>query len=118
LLTFPNLQQRANFRTAIGDAIVTRAATEFRILAVVPTYRRAEIARQLAPLNANLLFVRHSAEASSAIRENDVFQVALLPASLTDTDWWELWGVGTPERSSDDVGLRARGDFPIVVRCS
>jgi hypothetical protein len=92
LLTFPNLQQRANFRTAIGDAIVTRAATEFRILAVVPTYRRAEMARQLAPLNANLLFVRHSAEASAAIRENDVFQVALLPASLTDTDWWELWG--------------------------
>jgi hypothetical protein len=71
---------------------VTRAATDFRILAVVPTYRRAEIARQLAPLNANLLFVRHSAEASAAIRENDVFQVALLPASLTETDWWELWG--------------------------
>ena len=92
MLTFPNLQQRANFRTAIGNAIVTRAATDFRILAVVPTYRRAEIARQLAPLNANLLFVRHSAEASAAIRENDVFQVALLPASLTDTDWWELWG--------------------------
>jgi PleD family two-component response regulator len=91
LLTFRNLQQRANFRTAIGDAIVTGAATEFRILAVVPTYRRAEIARQFAPLNANL-FVRHSAEASAAIRENDVFQVALLPASLTDTDWWELWG--------------------------
>jgi PleD family two-component response regulator len=93
LLTFPNLQQRANFRTAIGGAIVTRAATEFWILAVVPTYRRAEIAHQLAPLNANLLFVRHFAEASAAIRENDVFQVALLPASLTDTDWWELWGV-------------------------
>lgn len=72
---------------------MTRAATEFRILAVVPTYRCAEIARQLAPLNANVLFVRHSAEASEAIREDDVFQGALLPASLTDTDWWELWGV-------------------------
>ena len=71
---------------------MTRGATEFRLLAVVPTYRRAEIARQLAPLNANLLFVRRSAEASAAIRENEVFQVALLPASLTDTDWWELWG--------------------------
>jgi hypothetical protein len=80
------------FVLRLGDAIVTRAATEFRILAVVPSYRRAEIARQLAPLNANLLFVRHSAEASAAIRENDVFQVALRPASLTNTDWWELWG--------------------------
>jgi len=71
LLTFRNLQQRANFRTAIGDAIVTNAATEFRTLAVVPTYRRAEIARQLAPLNANLIFARHSAEVSAAIRENE-----------------------------------------------
>ncbi|MGC2103895.1 MAG: hypothetical protein WA647_02240 [Candidatus Acidiferrum sp.] len=72
---------------------MTNAATEFRILAVVPTYRRAEIARQLAPVNADILFVRHSAEASASIREDDVFQVALLPATLTDTDWWELWGV-------------------------
>jgi PleD family two-component response regulator len=93
LLTFRNLHQRANFYAANGDAIVTRAATEFRILAVVPTYRRAEIARQIAPLNATVLFVRHSAEVSEAIREDGVFQVALLPASLTDTDWWELWGV-------------------------
>jgi hypothetical protein len=70
LLTFPNLQQRANFRTAIGDAIVTTAATGFRILAFIPNYRRAAIARQLAPLNASLLFVRHSAEAFAAIRED------------------------------------------------
>jgi PleD family two-component response regulator len=93
LLTFRNLQRRANFRTAIGVAIVTSASTQFRILAVVPAYRRAEIARQLAPLNASVLFARHAPEASAAIRESDVFQVALLPASLTDTDWWELWGV-------------------------
>jgi len=33
-----------------------------------PTYRRAEIARQLAPLNATVLFGRHSPEASEAIR--------------------------------------------------
>jgi PleD family two-component response regulator len=81
-----------SLRAAFQDTIVGAQQTELRILAVVPTYRRAEIARQLAPLNANLLFVRHSADASAAIRENDVFQVALLPASLTDTDWWELWG--------------------------
>jgi PleD family two-component response regulator len=81
-----------SLRAAFQDTIVGAQQTELRILAVVPTYRRAEIARQLAPLNANLLFVRHSAEASAAIRENDVIQVALLPANLTDTDWWELWG--------------------------
>jgi CheY-like chemotaxis protein len=62
-------------------------------LAVVPSHRRAEIARQLSPLKAHLLIVSDSAEAAAAIREADVFQVALLPASLSDTDWWQLWGV-------------------------
>jgi DNA-binding NtrC family response regulator len=47
----------------------------------------------LAALNANVLFVARSAEAATVIRNDDVFQVALLPASLADTDWWELWGV-------------------------
>ena len=67
--------------------------TELRILAVVPTSRHGEISRQLAALNANVLFVVRSAEATTVIREGDVFQVALLPATLSDTDWWELWGV-------------------------
>ena len=68
-------------------------SADLRILAVVPSDRRTEIARQLAPIKAELLFVRRSAEAAVAIREEDVFQVALLPASVCDTDWWELWGV-------------------------
>jgi CheY-like chemotaxis protein len=63
------------------------------MLAVVPPERRAEIARQLGTFRAELLFVGHSAEAAAVIREDDVYQVALLPASLSDTDWWELWGV-------------------------
>ena len=67
--------------------------TELRMLAVVPPDRRAEIARQLAPLKADLLFLGRLAEAEVAIREDDVFQVALVPGSLSDTDWWELWGV-------------------------
>lgn len=67
--------------------------TELRMLAVVPPFRRREISRQLAALNADVLFVARSAEAATLIHEGDVFQVALLPASLSDTDWWELWGV-------------------------
>jgi DNA-binding NtrC family response regulator len=74
-------------------AIVSTPGTQFRILAVVPSYRRGEITRQLAPLNAQPLIVCRSTEAATEIREGDVFQVALLPASLSDTDWWELWGV-------------------------
>lgn len=66
--------------------------TELRILAVVAPSRRAGISRQLAALNANVLFVAHSADAETVIRGGDRFQVVLLPASLSDTDWWELWG--------------------------
>ena len=77
----------------VRDTIVKTHSADLRILAVMPPDRGAAIARQLAPLKAELLFVSGSAEAAVAIREDEVFQVALLPASLCDTDWWELWGV-------------------------
>jgi PleD family two-component response regulator len=80
-------------RAAVLDVIVGDEERQLRILAVVPHSRRSEISRQLAALNANVLFVARSAEASAVIHEGDVFQVALLPATLSDTDWWELWGV-------------------------
>jgi len=67
--------------------------TELSILAVVPPDRCADIVRQLAPLKADLLFVGRPNEAAVVIREDDIFQVAFLPATLADTDWWELWGV-------------------------
>ena len=78
---------------AVREGLVNTQGSELRMLAVVPPYRRAEIARQLAPLKPDLLFLDRLCEAGVTIREQDVFQVALLPASLSDTDWWELWGV-------------------------
>lgn len=67
--------------------------TDLRILVVAPASRRDEFNRQLTALSANVLFVTRSVEATNLIREGDLFQVALLPANLPDTDWWELWGV-------------------------
>jgi hypothetical protein len=78
---------------SVREALVNAQRTELRMLAVVPPDRRAEIARQLAALKPDILFLERLAEAQFAIRDDDVFQVALLPASLCDTDWWELWGV-------------------------
>jgi DNA-binding NtrC family response regulator len=78
---------------SVREVLVNAQGTKLRIVAVVPPDRRAEIARQLAPLKPDLLFLERLAEAEIAIREDDVFQVALLPASLSDTDWWELWGM-------------------------
>jgi|ERR1700678_2279077 hypothetical protein len=67
--------------------------TFLRVLIVVAPERRNEIARKLSPLHLQLVFVGHAGTTSEPIREDDVFQVALLPATLSDTDWWELWGV-------------------------
>lgn len=78
---------------SVREVLVNAQGTKLRIVAVVPPDRRAEIARQLAPLKPDLLFLERLAKAEIAIREDDVFQVALLPASLSDTDWWELWGM-------------------------
>jgi hypothetical protein len=64
-----------------------------RILLVVPAERRRDIRRQLQPLNAKLIFADPSGQTEEPIKEDDVFQVAILPASLTDTAWWKLWGV-------------------------
>jgi hypothetical protein len=50
-------------------------------------------------LRPDLLFLERLAEAEIAIREGDVFQVVLLPASLSDTDLWELWGMLALSRS-------------------
>jgi hypothetical protein len=83
-------------------AIVSTPATQFRILAVVPSYRRGEIARQLEPLNAQPLIVCRSTEAATEIREGDVFQVALLPACLSDEASFQLWS-GVLELGGYDV---------------
>jgi DNA-binding response OmpR family regulator len=74
---------------------VKTSSRELRILAFVPPNRRAEFSERLAQSRANILFVGDSAEAANAITEEDVFQVALLPGNLSDTNWWELWGVLT-----------------------
>jgi hypothetical protein len=73
--------------------IVVTSTTHLHILLVVPAERRREIARQLLPLHAHLVFANSSGHTEVAIDDDDIFQVALLPASLSDTAWWNLWGV-------------------------
>jgi DNA-binding response OmpR family regulator len=64
-----------------------------RILLVVPAERRREITRQLHPLNPHLVFASPSGQTDEAINADDLFQVAILPATLLDTAWWKLWGM-------------------------
>jgi hypothetical protein len=72
--------------------VVTPSA-HLRILLVIPAERRREIIRQLQPLNAELVFADSSGQTEEGIMEDDIFQVAILPATLTDTAWWKLWGM-------------------------
>jgi hypothetical protein len=80
---------RVRLRT---DIVVTPSA-HLRILLVIPAERRREIIRQLQPLNAELVFADSSGQTEEGIMEDDIFQVAILPATLTDTAWWKLWGM-------------------------
>lgn len=64
-----------------------------RILAVVPLGRRLEIARQLAPLGADVIFLKPSDEFAHLVGQGGVFHVAILPAAMPDTEWWDLWGM-------------------------
>jgi DNA-binding NtrC family response regulator len=76
-----------------GSVIVVSSSTRLRILVMVPAERRREIARQLHPLDAHLVFANPSGQIDEAIDADDNFQVAILPATLTDTSWWKLWGL-------------------------
>ena len=68
-------------------------SAHLRILLVIPGERRREITRQLQPLKAELVFADPSGQTEEGIKEDDIFQVALLPATLDDAAWWKLWGV-------------------------
>ena len=72
---------------------VVAPSERLRILLVMPEERRREIGRQLQPLNADLVFADPSGQTVEEIKEDDVFQVALLPATLTDLAWWKIWGL-------------------------
>jgi PleD family two-component response regulator len=73
--------------------IVVTSAAHLHILLVVPAERRREIARQLLPLHARLVFANSSGQTDEALNEDAIFQVAILPAAFSDTAWWNLWSM-------------------------
>jgi hypothetical protein len=72
---------------------VDRSGAHLRILLVIAAERRREISRQLLPLGAQLVFADPSGQTEESIQEDDIFHVAIFPATLTDTAWWKLWGM-------------------------
>jgi len=71
---------------------VAEGRNKVRVLAVVSNEMHAAIARQLAPLDIRIERVTKAAEIARLVGNGDVFDVAILPAALPDTEWWALWG--------------------------
>jgi DNA-binding response OmpR family regulator len=71
---------------------VTEKHYEVRVLALVAADRQAEIRRQLAPIGVTLVFISRALDLSHLARDRTLYDVALLPAALPDTDWWAVWG--------------------------
>lgn len=63
-----------------------------RVLAVVPEQMQPDLLRQLAPLKISVVCAGRALEVARFISQGAVFQVALLPAACSDTEWWALWG--------------------------
>ena len=63
-----------------------------RILAVLTSDIEGRIQRQLNSLGMSPIFISHADELGHYVRNGEVYQVALLPASLPDMDWWTIWG--------------------------
>ncbi len=65
---------------------------EVRVLAVLSSDMQGEIRRQLNSLGLSPTFVSRADELGRFLRNGEIYQVALLPAALSDTDWWTIWG--------------------------
>jgi len=63
-----------------------------RILAILTSDIEGRIRRQLNSLDLSPIFISHADELGHYVRNGEVYQVALLPASLPDMDWWTIWG--------------------------
>ena len=63
-----------------------------RVLAAVPEQMQPELLRQLASLKISVVCAERAVEVARLIGQGAVFQVAILPASSSDTEWWALWG--------------------------
>jgi len=63
-----------------------------RILAVLSSDSEGKIRHELSRLNMISTCVNHAEELGHFVRNGEVYEVALLPASLPDMDWWTVWG--------------------------
>jgi DNA-binding NtrC family response regulator len=71
---------------------VKRIGGDVRVLAVVPEQMRPALLRQLAPLKLNVVCAERALEIARLVSQEDVFQVAILPAASSHAESWAIWG--------------------------
>jgi hypothetical protein len=71
----------------------TESSETIRVLAVISAERHEEVRRQIVSFGMHPVLVSRASQLTPHIREGEVYQVVLLPASLPNTeDWWTIWG--------------------------
>lgn len=63
-----------------------------RILAILSSDLEGTIRGQLNAPDMSPTLICHADELRYFVRNGEFYQVALLPASLPDMDWWTIWG--------------------------
>ena len=65
---------------------------EVRVLALLVAGSYVELHNQLQSLNMLTTFVDHADDLRRVVRNGEVYEVALVPASLPAMEWWTIWG--------------------------
>lgn len=72
--------------------IVKSRSSDVRILAVISKQLQPSLLQQLAPLEMSVVCAERALEIGRLVSQGAVFQVAILPAASSHTEWWALWG--------------------------
>ena len=66
--------------------------TDVRILVVLPSNGDRMLRSELKRLARSTTFVDRAEDLAQFVRNGETYEVALLPVSLPDMDWWTIWG--------------------------
>jgi FixJ family two-component response regulator len=61
-------------------------------MALVPRGKCRELTWRLEPLDIRLVCVESATDLIRVVGNRRVFEVAIVPATLPDAEWWPLWG--------------------------
>ena len=75
-----------------SDPIVPATEERVSILAVWLSGGYLKLRNELQSLDMDTSFVERIEQFGQLVRNGQTYDVALLPASLPDMDWWSVWG--------------------------